>query len=228
MAIVRGKHSSNYTILSNKLINDPALNWDALGLLTYLISKPEHWQVNIKDLSKRGYARAKIYRLLKQIRDAGYASYTRRKDGRTDWVIYDMPRDQIDNEGQKPRDLNDHMAQIKLDRADTRDQQKKPRDQIDHVLESNDLKESNDLLAQFMRFWDMYGKKVGKVKTQKKFLKLSQKTRNAIFEHVPKYVKAKPDKQFRKDPLTYLNSEIWLDEEIVSSQQESMDVGADW
>ena len=61
-------------------------------------------------------------------------------------------------------------------------------------------------------FWAPYGKK-GNVKTTIKRWKALSKTKQKLaIEHVPKYVKATPDKQYRKNAEVYLNQECWNDE----------------
>ena len=67
----------------------------------------------------------------------------------------------------------------------------------------------------FDDFWNMYEKKVGdKEKIGRKWAGLSLEDRKKIFIHVPLYKEAQPDKQFRKDPATYLNQKAWNDEII--------------
>ena len=70
----------------------------------------------------------------------------------------------------------------------------------------------------FELFWNMYDKKTGKEKCQKKYEKLNEKTRELIFEHVLKYIEAQPNKQYRKNPESYLNQKAWNDE-IISNDQ---------
>jgi len=89
------------------------------------------------------------------------------------------------------------------------------------------LKEKEDIelviLNQysFDDFWDFYDKKVGKKsKLEKKYNKLSKKTREKIFYHVGKYKESEPRKQYRKNPETYLNNESWNDEIIYSKPKE--------
>lgn len=68
----------------------------------------------------------------------------------------------------------------------------------------------------FDSFWDLYDKKVGdKQKLEKTWNKLSDKDREIIMTYIPKYKEAQPDKQFRKDPQTFLYNKSWNDE-IVS------------
>jgi len=72
----------------------------------------------------------------------------------------------------------------------------------------------------FNQFWDLYDKKVNSGKVKKKFFTLINKEivdfQNLMIA-VNSYVISKPDKQFRKDPMTYLNNESWNDEIILPS-----------
>ena len=76
--------------------------------------------------------------------------------------------------------------------------------------------------SSFDRFWNLYNKKVGRTKCEKLFHNLSENDRNKIFENLPAYIQATPDKQFRKNPETYLRNSSWEDELIVKEQQEKV------
>jgi hypothetical protein len=68
----------------------------------------------------------------------------------------------------------------------------------------------------FDEFYNLYGKKKGSPKKiEKKWKSLSNKNRQLIMDYLPKYKKEKPDPQFRKDPMTFLNNETWLHDEIL-------------
>lgn len=67
-------------------------------------------------------------------------------------------------------------------------------------------------LSRFSEFWDLYAKKVDSKKCEAKFKKLSVSEVDAIFAILPEYIKSTPDKQFRKNPLTWLNGKCWNDE----------------
>ena len=78
---------------------------------------------------------------------------------------------------------------------------------------------SNRSVYPFDDFWNDYEKKVGdKEKIRRKYDKLPDKVRLAIKEHIPKYKAAQPEKQFRKNPETYLNNKGWNDEIIAKVQ----------
>ena len=72
----------------------------------------------------------------------------------------------------------------------------------------NDKNEKNIL---FERFWNLYDKKIGKPKCERKWKRLSEKDQQAIMEYIPKYKKAQPDQRYRKNPETFLNNQSWED-----------------
>jgi len=84
------------------------------------------------------------------------------------------------------------------------------------------IKEKREMVnIPFPDFWIAYDKKVGdKSKLEKKWNALKDSEREAIMAHIPKYKQSKPDKQFRKDPATYLNNKSWNDEIIAPKKQE--------
>lgn len=67
-------------------------------------------------------------------------------------------------------------------------------------------------------FWNDYDKKVGKKdKLIQKWKKLSDSDKLKIKEYIPKYKSSEPDKQFRKNPETFLNNQSWNDEIIIKN-----------
>ena len=91
------------------------------------------------------------------------------------------------------------------------------------IVKENKVKESKihkeehcdyEILDQFPfdEFWETYNKKNDREACEKKFKKLSENEKELIWGHVPKYVSSTPDKQYRKNPATYLNNKCWNDE----------------
>ena len=75
------------------------------------------------------------------------------------------------------------------------------------------VNEDKNINIDFDFFWNDYDKKVGdKQKLKSKWNKLSDNDRNQIMNYLPLYIEAVPDKQFRKNPETFLNNKSWLDE----------------
>jgi hypothetical protein len=78
--------------------------------------------------------------------------------------------------------------------------------------------EKTKINFQFEDFWDLYDKKVGdRDKIKKKWQALTDPDRAAAINYIPGYIASRPDKQFRKDPATFLNNKSWNDEIIQSN-----------
>lgn len=73
------------------------------------------------------------------------------------------------------------------------------------------IEQINNIFS-FDEFWDLYDKKSDKKKCKEKYEKLSLVQIEKIKVALPIYIKSKPDIQYRKNPLTWLNGECWNDE----------------
>ena len=88
-----------------------------------------------------------------------------------------------------------------------------PTDSVSNAIKGKEIKEKEKKLKeQFEQFWDLYDKKTDRKNCLKKFKSLKESEIQLILEHVPKYVQANKDRQYRKNPLTYLRGECWNDE----------------
>jgi hypothetical protein len=84
-----------------------------------------------------------------------------------------------------------------------------------------------DVNIAFDWFWNDYDKKVGdKTKLKKKWNKLSDEERQNAMNYIELYKQAVPDKQFRKNPETFLNNKSWNDEIIKSTTNNYSKVAA--
>jgi hypothetical protein len=86
-----------WVTIDQRAIEDARLSWAARGLLVYLLSKPDDWQVRVKDLQRRGdLGRDGIYKLLAVLRRFHYLRYekNRTRDGRVrggSYAVYEVP-----------------------------------------------------------------------------------------------------------------------------------------
>jgi hypothetical protein len=91
--IVRGERSGSYTVVANEIINNSDIDWRDLGLLVFLLSKPDHWEVSTTNLANERKAGVDAIRTsLKALRDAGYVVMRKNSDGSVDYVIFDTPQ----------------------------------------------------------------------------------------------------------------------------------------
>jgi hypothetical protein len=97
--IIRRKHNARYTVVPNEPVVDERLSFECLGLLTYLLSRPDNWTINLAQLRGRGgVGREKMQQLMRQLIELGYAVRRRDRDagnqqfGSWYYVIYDHPQ----------------------------------------------------------------------------------------------------------------------------------------
>jgi hypothetical protein len=81
--------------------------------------------------------------------------------------------------------------------------------------EEKEQEQQQEVNIDFDWFWNVYDKKVGvKEKLKYKWNKLSDKERQDAMNYIDLYKQSIPDKQFRKNPETFLNNKSWNDEII--------------
>jgi len=88
--------------------------------------------------------------------------------------------------------------------------------------EEKEQEQQQEVNIDFDWFWNGYDKKVGvKEKLKYKWNKLSDKERQDAMNYIDFYKQAIPDKQFRKNPETFLNNKSWNDEIITRNNTSS-------
>jgi hypothetical protein len=73
-------------------------------------------------------------------------------------------------------------------------------------------KEPEILNVPFTVFWDLYDKKEDRVKCEVKWIRLTDLERQQCIQNLPAYINSTPNKQYRKNPATYLNNKSWENE----------------
>jgi len=93
--IKRSKHTTDYTVIPNAIMEDRDLDCECLGMLTYLIGKPSNWKIQAEFLGKRfGWGKTKVYGILKKLINAGYvtrkANIVNGLKRGSEYTVYDM------------------------------------------------------------------------------------------------------------------------------------------
>jgi hypothetical protein len=209
MAIIKSKHSSNYTVLPNEIFK-AGLSIDAIGLLSYFLSLPHDWVIYKTQLSDQlSLGREKLDRIFKELQTAGFVISVKKHDetGKIsyDHIVYDIPFNG------EPHTGLPHTAEPSTVKPLTAEPlTANPQLLSTKELSTNKQSKHNKVNISFGEFWDMYDKKVGdKGGLEKKWLKLTDAERSEIMLYLPKYKTTQPDKKFRKNPDTFLNQRGW-------------------
>lgn len=118
MAIIRTKREHNYTVINNKVFQRNQLSWQAMGMLSYLLSKPDDWSVVVNELINVTKDTAKptgnngVYNILKELKEKGFVQVRKNGDGTTDYIIFDMPNQA------NPNQANPNQAETTLVNTD--------------------------------------------------------------------------------------------------------------
>ncbi len=116
MSIIRSKRDRHYTVIDNAVFESNQLSFQAIGLLSFLLSKPDDWKVNIQALvnhtaaTNRAIKAGVVYSLLKELIDAGFVLRKKRQSGEVDYIIFDNP----ENKKQHEKSLNTKSANCEI------------------------------------------------------------------------------------------------------------------
>ena len=118
MSIIRTKREHNYTVISNKVYDKNQLSWQAMGLLGYLLTKPDNWQVMVAELvnvtkgTKKPTGQCGVYNIINELKEKGFISVRKNSDGSTDYTVYDEPIQQSNQAN--PNQANPNQAETTL------------------------------------------------------------------------------------------------------------------
>ena len=127
MAIIRTKREHNYTVVSNKVYDKNQLSWQAMGLLGYLLTKPDNWKVMVAELvnvtkdTKKPTGSNGVYSIINELKEKGFISVRKNSDGSTDYTVYDEPIQQSNHENPnqaEPNQANPNQAEPTLVNTD--------------------------------------------------------------------------------------------------------------
>lgn len=228
----REEHNEGFTQVSNAVLRNVNLSWEARGFLCYLLSLPDDWSFSIKGLVKQtGATEHTIKRLVKELQIEGYVVLTRHinergKVTKWTWDIYET--------GKKVQMLK--SPQVEITRCGKNQMVAEPDSgfttcgktasiqitNIDKELNKQITKENKqqgDLLSEvetmFLQFWSIYPKKVDKKGSYRAFKNIPK-----LKEQFPGIIKAleiqkesdqwtKNHGQYIPNPTTYIHQERW-------------------
>jgi len=218
--IHRSKRPVSYTIVSNGILQEENLSLPAIGLLVFLLQKPDNWEVYPKYLasklfkkknSKAGYRY--LLEIINELEEFGYCKKNKKFDGSVDYFIFDEP----DAEKQQHGKPNAEILQYP--------DAEKPHVEIPHhiintnlTINTNSLScatELHDTNTLFEEFWKLYPRKSNKSAAKKKFNHLSTTKQKHIITLTHYFLDAMKDRSEEFIPMatTYLNQERYLDYE---------------
>lgn len=145
MAIIRSERRKNFTHIDNKVFADNVLSFRAMGLLGYLLSKPDNWSVSARHLATvtektaRPAAINAVHETLKELRQAGFIVMKKRHTGETDYFVFDEPQNadvEVPNQ-EKPNQAKPNQIEPDVENPN----QEKPNQEKPDVLINTESKQ---------------------------------------------------------------------------------------
>lgn len=138
--VVKNKDNP-YVMLNKDFLNDNRMSWRAKGLLAYLLSKPDDWEVMICDLvAKSTEGKSIVYNTLRELINIGYIERNKLRDSKgkiTKWEyrVYENPlskNPEVDNQEMDNPDV-DNQPLLNNDRLPNNDCTKSDRMEFDSI-----------------------------------------------------------------------------------------------
>ena len=198
MPLIRGHHSfdDQFAQIPNSWLRDSRLSLKAIGLLGQIMTHVPGWNMSINSLASRNNAgRDQIRTAIAELEKFGYLTREQsREDGKFAETIW-RTSDPIE----KPSSENPSTVNPTTKNTNSKEEQEK----------NNERKYSD---FDFDSFWSLYPKKVDKGAAVRAFRKaVKNNDVKEIIDGAIRYASDVnlPEKQFIKNPATWLNAEAW-------------------
>ena len=220
MVKFRTHKKNNYTIIDNKLIYDNTITAKSKAVVIYLLSKPDEWNTNIRDIAKNfkdGYDSIKS--ALVELEKAYYLDRKklRQSDGTfiTEYNVYE-------DKTQHPKNLNYLKDAIQSGKSTPIQSGKSTSGKSTHNISTINSKTKKLYKKEFDIWYSLYDKKVTKKQATSYWDRniTSEQLIDKIMNHTRMYVQ-NTDKQYRLDPLRYLRNEKYEDEIIIKEKSQA-------
>jgi biotin operon repressor len=201
MPLIRGHHSfdDHFTQIPNDWLRDSRISLGAKGLLAQLLSHAPGWRISQESLGhSNGVGRDAIRTLINELLEAGYLARSE-----------DRERNEKGYLGGYTYTTQDPSAQPTLDKPTQDNPLHK-----NNIIKKNNLKNNERIYSdsEFDSFWNHYPKKVDKGAALRAFKRAVKKQDpEDVIAGAKAYAEDPnlPEKQFIKNPATWLNAEAW-------------------
>ena len=149
----------NFTTVHNNLILDESISWKAKGILLYMLSRPDDWKFNIKEISKNAKDGTDSVKYgLQELVKAGYISRKRNSDGTLDYYIF---------EDKEKNNIVDYMSKATEKPQVEKPQVEKPLHTKERILLKKEYNNNNINKNIYSAVTDYLNEKTGRAGSEK-------------------------------------------------------------
>ena len=233
---VRVEKNRNYTTIHNEFLKRKDLSWKAKGIMTYLLSLPDDWVVNLDEIKRNATDGESSFRSgWKELVSAGYVSRQPVRDEKTKKIDYweTVIKESISKD--KSHNVENHnvgIHQVGNHKVDNREllstKELSTNKQSTNIQKEHQPSDDGQSTSErFEVLWKEYPRKEGK---KKAFASYNRALKNGvtdeeIMEGLEKYnqyiKKEKTDRKYIAHGSTWFNENRWQDEYDVNSNKGS-------
>ncbi|AID01536.1 hypothetical protein BE24_05460 [Staphylococcus xylosus] len=226
------KESGNFVMVHKDFIHDSNLSWKAKGILLYLLSRPDDWQVYETEIVKHSSdGLSGLKSGIKELEEVGYIQRNRKRDdkGRLkeyEYLVYEQPNHvRFSNVG-KTNVGNSYIGKTYVGESHTTNNNSTNNDLTNNNNTNNDSNTSatNVTRERFEEWWKLYDKKLDKKKAFSLFKSaLKEHSYETIMNGTREYLKTITNKQYQKYPKTFLSQESYMNDFTEETQPTGQD-----
>lgn len=96
--------STHAAVSTSHISDDRRLSWRAVGILTYMLTRPDNWEIRRGDIVNRHTeGRDAVATAIRELRECGYVRTVPRPGGGKDWVVSELPLNNLEWESELGR-----------------------------------------------------------------------------------------------------------------------------
>lgn len=137
---MRVEKTKNYSVISNEFIRREDLSWKAKGILTYILTLPDDWVININEIMKHATEGEKAFRSgWKELKDSGYVNRYPVRDKESNKITHweTVIRESVDTKGFEPLTQNVQVQKVQVQKVQVQN------DKLQSTYITNNLDKQN-------------------------------------------------------------------------------------
>ena len=234
--IYRSSKHSNYSVINNEVLRREDLSWKAKGIMCYVLSLPDDWEIYLEELEKHATDGRDSFRSgWRELINKGYVvtyqdrgengKFSSYKTEIRESVSYDVPETDYPYTD-KPSSDKPYAENPKLLSTNNTNYLSKLNTDSNNISSTDD---SQNLRNRFELIWEQYpkGRKQGKDKSFKAYQRAIKKegvTDEMILKGLSAYKKQieiqRTELKFIKQAVTWFTNKSWNDEYVTTSKNQ--------
>jgi Helix-turn-helix domain len=245
-AIGRKRKKNGFTQIANTLVEDSRLSWKAKMILVYLLSRPDYWRINKKDIENRATdGRESVQNGLNELKELGYLHIYQDRNEKGQmigwvWEYDDVPfaTDERQNRNtDNQQEIGETMQENRMTEnpnygePELRETRTYNNTVFNNTVLSNTKEKKNKdkkinspvIDREFEKIWALYPRKVGRAKAFQHFKKARKIKKipyeiieNGLYRYIRYLEQQGTDEQYIMHGSTWFSQEKWQDEYVLT------------